>query len=82
MTKQFFNCMKICACIEQMSGPDSYREMAKCMSAESFVLIACLLHRHLHIKLNASRVHTLPLFRSFKQISDRAVLAEVFPKGP
>jgi hypothetical protein len=81
MTQQLFNGVQVGTGIEQMSGPDSYREMTKGVSAKTFVLKTCLLHGLLYIKLNASGVHTLTLLGTFKQISDRTVLAEVFPKG-
>ncbi len=54
--------------------------MTKGVSAKTFTLKTCLLHCQLYIELYAAGVHALTLFGSFKQIGDRPVLAEIFPK--
>jgi hypothetical protein len=62
MTQQLFNSVQVGTGIEQVRSEG----MAKGVSAKTFVLKACLLHGLLYIKLNASGVHTLTLFRSLK----------------
>ena len=77
MAQQLFNGMQVGTGIKEVSSEG----VPKGMSAKTLILKACLLHGNLHIELNAAGVHALTLFDSFKQISDRPVLTEVFAKS-
>jgi len=56
VTQQFFNRVQVRTGIKHVRSEG----MAKGVSAETFILKACLLHCHLHIKLNTAVCIDLP----------------------